>query len=750
MAVNTLIIINAWNTTMLQIGSQKSASNMYISTVTFLRKRLNFIVGLILFGALFTSLHLTSEALRSSTQFENLYTWLLLINSLALIALLMLIILNLRQLFTAVLKRRAGSRLTFRLLGLLIALSSVPVTIVYYFSVDFLNQRLDSWFDVNIENAMFNALELTQAALDDRVKIALHQTQTAAAELTMTPKSLYMIKINALRDKLGAYEMSLLGINGQIVVFSGVETEQILPSYPPSENTLLQLKLSNTYTSLEPISNKGLYIRVLLKFKLNGYLRLLHVLYPVPESMDILASKVEVSYEGYKEHAYLHQPLEMSFTLILSLVLVLSFLGTVWVAFFAAQRFVAPLSHLVEGTKAVAAGDYRKQLPVTRLDELGFLVESFNDMTRKISQAQSAAHQSQLLADSQRNYLQTVLGRLSSGVISLDHKQRLRTANSAAEQILETDLSDFIGQYLSDLQQEHLTLQILCDAMQPYIKKDSQEWSTEISFFGSNGRKMLMCRGAQLQVMTRGIQNTGYVIVFDDITTLIQAQRNEAWSEVARRLAHEIKNPLTPIKLSAERLQHKYLKKLPESETDTLLRMTNTIINQVDVMKDMVNEFSNYARTPTMQLQCLDINELVKEVLDLYPNTQVEWRLTEPLPQIKADKGRLRQVLHNLIKNALEASPENTPIMISSQYVAEDVSESIELMIQDKGTGIPTELLDRIFEPYVTTKTKGTGLGLAIVKKIIEEHHGMVWIENKQGVCVTIRLPVPTSSILSG
>ena len=725
---------------------------MHISTRlfnNFFRKWSNFIVGLILFGALFTSLYLTSEALRNSAQFERLYTWLLMINGLALIALVTLIILNLRQLFTAVLKRRAGSRLTFRLLGLLVALSSVPVTIVYYFSIDFLNQRLDSWFDVNIENAMYNALELTQTALDDRVKIALRQTQTVAAELSTSYPNQYVFKINALRKKLGAHEMGLLGINGQIVVFSGLGTDQLLPSYPVPESTLLQMKLTDVYSSIEPTGDEGLYIRILFKFKLNGYLRLLHVLYPIPLEMNQLAFDVETAYERYKAHSYLHQPLEMSFTLLLSLVLVLSFLGTVWIAFFAARRFVAPLSHLVEGTKAVAAGDYRKQLPVTRLDELGFLVESFNDMTRKISQAQSAARQSQLLADSQRNYLQTVLSRLSSGVISLDHKQRLRTTNLAAEQILETDLSHLIGQNLTSLQQEHSTLQVLCEAMQPYIQKNSQEWSAEINFFGSNGRKMLMCRGAQLQVITRGIQNTGYVIVFDDITTLIQAQRNEAWSEVARRLAHEIKNPLTPIKLSAERLQHKYLRKLPESETDTLLRMTNTIINQVDAMKDMVNEFSSYARTPAMQLQQLDINELVKEVLDLYPHTQVEWNLTEPLPQIEADKGRLRQVLHNVIKNAQEASPPDSPISISSEYMAEDVTECVELTIQDHGSGIPTELLDRIFEPYVTTKTKGTGLGLAIVKKIIEEHHGMVWIENKGGVCVTIRLPVPASSTLT-
>ncbi len=718
-------------------------------SLNFIKKRLNLLVGFILFGALFTSLHLTSEALRNSAQFENLYTLLLIINSLALVALLALIILNLRQLFTAVLKRRVGSRLTFRLLGLLVALSSVPVTIVYYFSIDFLNQRLDSWFDVNIENTMFNALELTKSALDDRIKTALRQTQTAAAELKTTPKSLYIIKINALRHKLGAYEMSLLGINGQIVVFSGEETEQLLPSYPPSENALLQIKLTNVYSSLEPLGEKGLFIRVLLKFKLDGYLRLLHALYPVPETMNILATEVEMSYESYKEHAYLHQPLKMSFTLVLSLVLILSFLITVWIAFFAARRFVAPLIHLVEGTKAVAAGDYRRQIPVTRLDELGFLVESFNDMTRKIAQAQSAARQSQLLADSQRNYLQTVLGRLSSGVISFDHKQRLRTANSAAEHILETDLTNYIGQNLIDLQQEHSTLQVLCEAMHPFVKKVTQEWSVEISFFGSNGRKVLMCRGAQLQVMTRGVENTGYVIVFDDITTLIQAQRNEAWSEVARRLAHEIKNPLTPIKLSAERLQHKYLKKLPESETETLLRMTNTIINQVDVMKDMVNEFSNYARTPAMQLKRLDINELIKEVLDLYQNIKVNLDLTEPLPYIEADKGRLRQVLHNVIKNALEANPENGLITISTEYVAEDNSECVELVIQDQGMGIPNELLDRIFEPYVTTKTKGTGLGLAIVKKIIEEHHGMVWIENKNGVRLTIRLPIPASSRLT-
>jgi nitrogen fixation/metabolism regulation signal transduction histidine kinase len=710
-------------------------------TFTSIKKWLNFIVGLILVLALLISLHLTSEALRSSAQFENLYTGLLMLNGLVLLSLLGLIALNLRHLIQAIAKRRAGSRLTFRLLSLLIALSSVPVSIVYYFSLDFLTQRLDSWFDVNIEHAMLNALDLSRIALDEQVKIALRHTQAAATELLVTPDSLYAIKINALREKLGAYELSLLAINGQIVVFSGVETEHILPSYPPSSENLLQLKLTNIYTSLEPIGDRELYIRVILKFKLDSYLRLVHGLYPVPEHINTLAAQVENAYEGYKEQAYLHQPLEMSFTLILSLVLILSLLTTVWIAFFAARRFVAPLVQLIEGTQAIAAGDYNKQLPVTHLDELGFLVESFNDMARKIAQAQAAAQHSQALAHSQRHYLQTILQCLTSGVISIDDTHNLRTANLAAMQILEVDLNVLLGSSLAQAQEEYPSLQVLCEVIQPYIVNKQTTWEIEISFFGQNGRKVLICRGAQLQIISDNMQHSGYVIVFDDITALIQAQRHQAWSEVARRLAHEIKNPLTPIKLSAERLQHKYSKILPENEKETLSRMTKTIINQVDAMKDMVNEFSDYARNIDIKLQHLALNDLIREVLDLYPDGHFIWHEAANLPSIEADKGRLRQVLHNIIKNAIEASPEQAAIYLDTEHIERENISYVQLQIQDQGPGVAKELLHQIFEPYVTTKNKGTGLGLAIVKKIIEEHHGMVWMENRNGACITIRLP---------
>jgi len=274
-----------------------------------------------------------------------------------------------------------------------------------------------------------------------------------------------------------------------------------------------------------------------------------------------------------------------------------------------------------------------------------------------------------------------------------------------------------------------------------------QDWREEITLFGANGRKILICRGTQLQRTAVEGQPEGYVIVFDDVTTLIQAQRDAAWSEVARRLAHEIKNPLTPIQLSTERLRQKCLPKLPEKEAETLDRMTHTIIQQVDAIKSMVNVFSDYAKIPAIHKEPLNINQLIKEVLDLYHHVNIPLHtdLDKKIPEIEADRGRLRQVLHNIIKNALEAKSTENAITITSRYLTESCFECVELRFSDKGPGIPEALLEKIFEPYVTTKTKGTGLGLAIVKKIIDEHHGAVWIEQDQGTHVVIRLPVKSS-----
>jgi nitrogen fixation/metabolism regulation signal transduction histidine kinase len=711
-----------------------------------IKRKLTIGITVTLFIALLVSLLMIVDALQNSERFEHWYSGLLLINGVALLALLALIALKLHQLFYQVRQEQAGARLTVKLVSLFVVLSTVPVSVVYYFSVGFLHQRLDNWFSVDIEHALRDAFDLGQAALDTPKREALKQTLAIANQIAYLSDNQVALQFNELRDECDASELTLLAPNGRILAHNSAYIDHLLPSLP-SKDILLQLKHSNHSINLAPIADQGIHIRIIIKLSNTQSVRLLQAIFPIPAYLHELTTNIEATHAKYQEKTYLHGPLKLSFTLVLSLVLFLCIFSAVWMALFVARRIVAPLSDLAEGTQAVAKGHYEKQLPVKQLDELGFLVQSFNEMTKAIARARDEVKHNQQLADSQRNYLQAVLERLSSGVISLDHQQCLRTANPAAAQILSLPLNEFMGQNLTQLQNHSSALLPLCTTIQPHLNNYAQDWHEEITLFGTTGRKILMCRGTRLwqpMASPASKQIGGYVIVFDDVTTLLQVQRDAAWSEVARRLAHEIKNPLTPIQLSAERLRHKYLQKLPKTEAQTLDRMTHTIIQQVDVMKEMVNAFSDYAKTPHINKVTLNINQLIKEVLDLYHHITIPLKieLDDKIPTIEADRGRLRQVLHNLIKNALEAKATDNSITITSHYLTESCLECVELRISDKGPGIEQTMLEKIFEPYVTTKTKGTGLGLAIVKKIIEEHNGTVWIELTEGTSVVIRLPV--------
>ena len=702
------------------------------------KKWLNISLLVVSLIILLTSLWIITEALHNSERFEHLYSILLLINIMALLALLTLIGLNLHNLVNQVHQKRAGARLTLRLVSSLIILSTIPVIIVYYFSLVFLHNNLDNLSDIHINKALNHALDLSRADLDARMRESFKKTLKITEKIGLENDMMISLQLNELRKDSGASELILLAPNGRIIASNSVYIEQLLP-HRPSESVLLQLKQLDSYISIIPIENHGLHIRVIIKFFNNNQLRLLHALFPIPTRISELTQSVEEAINGFREKAYLASPIKMSLTVVLSLVVLLSILSAVWMAFFVARHFVHPLSQLLEGTQAVANGNYETQLPSNQLYDLDVVAQSFNDMTRKISQARDEAKRSKQLADDQRAYLETVLERLSSGVISLDNKQQLQTANLAAVKILGLSLSnDLSNTSITNLKSEYPSLQELCNIIEPHLLHNDHDWSEEINIFGGNGRQVLKCSGTMLQ-----LKSEGYVIVFDDITTMVQAQKTAAWSEVARRLAHEIKNPLTPIQLSAERLRQKYLHKLPAKDAGTLDRMTNTIIQQVDTMKDMVNAFSDYARTPRMNKTALNLNQLIKEVLELYhhSNIKIKTVFDDNLPKFNADRGRLRQVLHNLIKNGLEAKPINNQMTISTFYQTNNGYKCIEIRIQDQGPGIAKELIDKIFEPYITTKQKGTGLGLAIVKKIIEEHNGTVWIENTSGACVVIRLP---------
>ncbi len=707
-----------------------------------------------LFVLLLTALHLLSKSTTNSAHLGGSYSWLLLLNGFGLLILAVLIVAHLIRLIGQYRRGIAGSRLTVRLVVMFVLLAFAPLAVVYYYSLQFLNRGIDSWFDVNVEKALDDALDLSRSALDLRMRELLRDTLQMADELSGIRDSLVVPDINDMRMKSGATEVAMFAQNGHIIAASSADPAQIVPERP-STAALMQLRQGHTYVGIDPPGDNGLFIRAVVWIPAGSAqsdVRILQALYPLPGRLSDQANSVQAAFARYHELTYLHQSLKLSFTLTLTMVLAASLMTAVWAAFFSARRLAEPIRILAEGTRAVAEGDYSRRLPLTSHDDMGFLVRSFNDMTRRIAQTRDQATRSQYQVERQRAYLEAVLERLSSGVITLDANYSLHTVNAAAALILDLEHGDYAGTHLPAMVSNYPHLEQFCGVIVTHLDAGHPDWREEITVFASGGRQVLMLRGARLPA-SAGDQPGGYVIVFDDVTALIQAQRDAAWGEVARRLAHEIKNPLTPIQLSAERLRHKYLKQMSASEGQVLDSATHTIVQQVEAMKSMVNAFSEYARAPQAPMQSLQINGLIGEVLDLYRGHEnwldLQLHLDPRTPAVAADPGRLRQLLHNLMKNTLEAL-NNRPgsrVDITTHYIDDPNLRCVELSISDNGPGFSETIFGRLFEPYVTTKPRGTGLGLAIVKKIVEEHNGMIAAENlaQGGARIVIRLPLPSA-----
>jgi nitrogen fixation/metabolism regulation signal transduction histidine kinase len=721
--------------------------------------------------SLLGSLVLMSGAIQNSAKFGALYSVLLLSNTAGLLAFVGLIAINVRRLVRQLRAREAGARLTLRMLVIFVALAVLPVTILYSFSLDFLKRGIDSWFDVSIGQALESALELSREALDLRMRDLLSQTEIMAEEFGQgaperTPLNLEALHdpgsvvaasnwtpgasaLDEMRAHSGADELTLLSSDGEPLATSS-RISELIP-HLPSEALLVQVRAGRSYIGLDPLRDGTLFVRVLVNVNAAqgaGQRKILHALFPISARLNNLAATVENAYAKYHELAYLRDKLKLSFAMTLTMVLLFSIVTAVWAAFYSARRLAEPIRDLATGTAAVAAGDYTTSLPVQSNDEMGFLVSSFNDMTRRIGRAR-------IEVETQREYLDTVLRQLSSGVIALDDAALITTLNDSASQMLELGVGAVPGASFIEICHADDHLHPLAEAIAPLIAEQRRQWQEQVTVFASDGRRVLMCRGTALAAV--GDAARGYVIVFENITAIIQGQRDAAWSEVARRLAHEIKNPLTPIQLAAERLRQKYLKKLSTEDGESLERLTSTIVQQVETMKAIVNTFSDYAKTPTISRGAVDINALLAGVVELlrsaHPDAIVETHLTPNLPPISGDVARLRQVMNNLIKNAFEASPagENAHIIVATSTTQYAQADHVEIRIEDRGEGVSEQLLQNIFEPYVSTKARGTGLGLAIVKKIVEEHNGVVTLRNNQGpgAVAIIRLPLDKEPALN-
>jgi nitrogen fixation/metabolism regulation signal transduction histidine kinase len=715
-------------------------------------KRLAYtLFGAVGVGLALTALFLLSRTAQNSEDFDRLHILILLINIAGVVVLFAFLIGNLARLWRDYRDHVPGAKLKARMVGMSVSLAVVPLLVVFYFSMQFINRGIDTWFNVEVEQGLDDALALSRAALEMQMRDHLQTTLQIAERLRDVRGRQLFFELSMLRRESGANEITVFGRNRRILATSSDLAAGTMPQVPKDE-VILQISQNRPFVSLDPLERGSYQIRTAVAFGDRGRPETLGVIqaqFPVTERIGRMANNVDESYSEYKRLLYLREPLKQTFTLTLTVVLMLSLLTSIYGAFVLSRRLVAPIQNLVAGTRAVAKGDFDTRLPTPSRDEIGFLVSSFNEMTEKLSEAQRQASESQALVESERANLEVILARLSTGVVALESDLTIRTANQASGAILNVDLENRVGENLIDVAKGNPLLQQFVDVAQVHHNSGEMEWREQIVLRGEVGRRVLTCACTTLP----GDEDhaAGFVVVFDDITGLLQAQRDAAWGEVARRLAHEIKNPLTPIQLSAERLRRKYINTMAEDEVQVLDRATHTIVQQVEAMKEMVNAFSDYARAPDIDISVFSLDKLAHEVVDLYraQESGIEIVLnTDPtLSQIEADIGRLRQILHNLIRNsieALETSDKKGRIEVRLSKTEIQEFEVAEIVVEDNGPGFKTGSVSQVFDPYVTTKPKGTGLGLAIVKKLVEEHGGAIEAENldEGGAAIRIQLPV--------
>lgn len=701
-----------------------------------------------LVGALL--LFLLSKA-SSSSEFisGSSYTIVLILSGFFILSLIAIIANQIKKLFRNIKKDVMGSRLSMRLVISFTLMAVIPGLIVYLVSVNFLTRSIESWFNVKVESALDGGLKLGQKALDIMLTDLELKAERMALSLSSLPETSQYAALSDLREKTGVQDATIISDQGKIIAVSSNDAESFLPALP----TLIQLKQAenNIYGKIEPITNKGLYLRVLAPINgtsVSNERLILQILQPVPNSLSTLAESVQDVFQDYQKLSYSRDSLKLIFSITLTLVLMLAILTAVAIGFLLSRKLSEPLALLAEGTKKIAKGNFKTMLPEKGKDELGVLVRSFNSMTRQLDQATQTSENNQIRLESARSYLETVLAHLSSGVIVINDAMEIKSFNIAASKILQVDLSKNKDQLLTSISNKNKLLKDFVVSIQEEIKTSNRKMQPEIiKQFEIRYEKNNQVLSLQITTLPQNKVNN-YVLMIDDITMMIQAQRNAAWSEVARRLAHEIKNPLTPIQLSAERIKHKLGSKLNKDDTEILDKAVSTIVNQVDAMKTMVNEFSEYARAPKLNLESTDINETIIEISHLFENSgiKITTNLLKGLPKIKVDANMMRQVLINLIQNAQDAMVSNTK-KPSIKINTNKYKNYLVLSIEDNGPGFSEDILKKAFEPYVTTKSHGTGLGLAIVKKIIEEHEGIIVVENIKsgGAHINIQLPISKS-----
>jgi nitrogen fixation/metabolism regulation signal transduction histidine kinase len=721
-----------------------------------LKDRLGRIVTLVAAVGGVGGLLLLAVSLENSDAFSRQLLTILIGIAIAVLALGWLLARKLIQLRRDYQQHVPGSRLTVRTVAVFGTLVVVPLLVVYLFTLEYLNRGIDSWFDVDIQQGLRQALVLTGDAQRLRNRGLVDSTEALARQLSYLPPEDWPQRLERERRALDVDSIAVHEFGGRVLAISNSEL-LLSPLAPqPPREVLLQIASGRNY--ITPLSGESGSRTVIAAAPIVALptvrggapaRRFVLVRYQVPEALAEQAVAVQNAYSQYGNLADQRQPLKFSFTLALTLVLLLTLLAGVYGAIFFAQRLARPVQDLIAGTRAVGKGDFDTRLALPSRDEMGFLVHAFNDMTKRLRRLNDEAAASRLEVEQERERLAVILSRLSSGVLVIDSGQRLLSANPAAIAILGAEIKPLVGEVIRAPERASDLARAFTASLAERLAAGEREWREQLDLKSDSGNCTLLWTCTPLPEQH---QDGNLVVVFDDITVLLTAQRNAAWGEVARRLAHEIKNPLTPIQLSAERLRRKLAGELDAENAQLLDRATHTIVQQVDAMQQMVNAFSEYARQPEMKLARFNLHQLLNEVVELYrlQDTGLEFRLelAPTLGEIDADRGRIRQLLANLVSNAMQAMSGSSAriLTINTQLLPASGSEGArwQLVVSDTGPGFAAEVLGRAFEPYITSKARGTGLGLAIVKRIVEEHGGQVEAANgpSGGAQVCVILPL--------
>jgi len=664
------------------------------------------------------------------------------------ISLFLLITFQVFKLLQSVKKEITGSKLTLRLVISFGMMVLIPVLIVYLVSVNFLTKSIESWFDVRVESALEGGLTLGQKTIDILIDDIELKGKSIAYAIANQPYEKREDILIDLREKFSISRAVLYKIDGTISAIS--ENNLTISS---STITLEDIERSQNgyFGRIEESENNSLVLKAYIpifyndknqKTELIRSNEILMLSQPIPESIANIAISVESVFEEYQQLRYSRNSLKIIYTLTLTIVLMLAILTSVAISFVISRRFTRPLSLLSEATNLIAKGNYKKIIPEIGKDELGTLVKSFNSMTYQLDSATKNSRKNRKRLEDARAFLDATLTNLASSIVVIDRKKRIKFYNKSAEKLLSFKKSNMIGENLmfaiKNIDKFDRVIKFIDEAQ---VRKNKPlAVSQEINFGSENEEKTIILKLSAL-LESSGVS---YILVLEDITTIAKAQRQIAWGEIARRLAHEIKNPLTPIQLSAERLHNKIKDKLNVNDRNLLNKSTNTIIKQVDALKLMVNEFSEYARSPKVVKKTINIIELIDEISYLYSdqNFQIIKKYPKKIKTLKVDENKLRQVFINIFDNSKAALQNINKPKINIAIKFE--KKSIRIKFEDNGIGIPKEIIEKIFEPYVTSKKNGTGLGLAIVYKIIEEHNGVIEIINKKPSGVSILITLPT------